>query len=381
MTAYNHTDLKNLFIRQQADEAVEEQYISAEIKEEIFSKHPVTLYSPNVAVKIGLGVLTAFIILATLGLCALLFNVKSFDTFLLFMGTACYVVLEVMTSQNKHYNSGVDNVLMFAVVILISSGLSIDLHHSEETVLSLVVFMLSAWFAIRFADSLAGIVAPIALLSFVFNFYVSLGEFTISTFPFMLIILSGAFNFLANKKSNSIHYSIYQPVWKAASVTALIALYLCGNYYVVAELTDTSYLVTRNSALHLWWFFWSYTMLVPVVYLWRGIRRRDVIMLRVSILLIAASVLTFRYYHEIISSEAAMLLAGSLLLMISYALMKLLKTNRYGFVFDDGKNRKNKHANLEAFVIGEAFGSKHQAVDETRFGGGSFGGAGAGDKY
>lgn len=77
-----------------------------------------------------------------------------------------------------------------------------------------------------------------------------------------------------------------------------------------------------------------------------------------------------------------MLLAGIIVCGVSYLLMKYLKQPKGGFKFENLNRRKKDTDNLEGVVIAETFGHRVSSPQqETTFGGGSFGGAGAGDRY
>src|SRR4051794_22637939 len=115
MTVYNLTTLKNIYMRQQVDKTHKRNYLSLEQKDAIYNAYPVDLFMPNVFVRIGLAVLTFFISLCSVGLIALFTNIThAFDAFLILMGALCYLFLEWMTGYKKHFNSGVDNLLIAA---------------------------------------------------------------------------------------------------------------------------------------------------------------------------------------------------------------------------------------------------------------------------
>lgn len=81
-------------------------------------------------------------------------------------------------------------------------------------------------------------------------------------------------------------------------------------------------------------------------------------------------------------AEQALLLAGIVLTLVSYILIQKLKEARWGFVYNEAKTIRNKYENLEGIIIGEAFGHQQQTPQpDTKFGGGSFGGSGAGSNY
>ena len=382
MTVYNKATLHNLYIYHEVEEACNKHYLSTEIAEVIKKAHPVDLYIPNLFVKIGLAVLTSFICLCVVALLALLLNINGTPAvFLIFTGACCYAMLEVMTGKKKHYNSGADNALMVATVILIVTGIMFDYNGVRfELLVSLVTFFICLWLAIRFTDSLAAIASIIAFMSFAFYAYVSMGPIALSTFPFLLIIISGLLYYFSHKRVVSSPKLIYAKVWNATSVIALLAMYFWGNFYIVNSLTE-EILHSNTKPLSPSWFFWVWTFALPVLYLIKGIKDKDLLLMRAGTLLIGMSILTWRYYYSILTVEAAMLTAGMILMGIGYLFMHYLRSPRYGFVFDNNTVKENKFGNLEAFAIGQMHRTNNAEVPETQFGGGSFGGAGAGTKY
>lgn len=373
MTAYNHISLENLYHHEQLEAARTTGYLTIEQENYFKEKLPIDLYIPNLFIKIGLGVLTYFIILGSTGLLYLLLSINNaFNVFFVFCGIISYVFLEIMTKQKKHYNSGVDNVLMIASVAFIAGGLSIDAH--SETLLSLIVLLLSLWMTIRFADCLAAICSVISLLSLL---YFSIGSSTFALTPFILIIAAGILYYFANKNNKLSTNFVYKPVLHIIAIVSLLSFYFCGNYFVINEMSNGVLLPIYVSAI-----FWLWTMLVPILYLIKGFTSKDLIFIRSGFLLTAVSVLTYKYYHTIMPVEQALLIAGIVLTAGSYILVQKLQKAQWGFIYNEANSIANKYENLEGIIIGEAFGHQQQAPEaHTKFGGGSFGGSGAGGNY
>ena len=373
MTAYYKNSLENLYHHKQIDEATAMEYISKEQGNTIKDKLPINLYTPNLFVKIGLGVLTYFIIIGSTGLLYLMLSISRFyNLFFVFCGMVSYVFLEIMATKKKHYNSGVDNLLMIASVAFISSGLAVDNH--SDTLLSLIVLCLSIWMTIRFADRFAACSAVMALLAFL---YFILSSLFFAITPFFLIISAGIIYYFANKKSKLSTNFVYKPLVKIIAIIALLCFYVCGNYFIINEMSDGIQLPTYVSAV-----FWLWTMIIPILYLVKGIISKDLIFIRSGVLLIAASVITFKYYHTIMPVEQALLIAGIVLTLGSYILIQKLKKAKWGFIYNEANVTANKYENLEGIIIGETFGHQQQTPEpDTKFGGGSFGGSGAGSNY
>jgi len=382
MVAYNKTTLINLRIAEEVSEAVEEGYISQTLKDDIINNHPVELYRPNIFVAIGLGLLTLIVGLSVCGLLLLLMNfgISSFGFFM--EAILMYAALEHIVTIKKHYNSGVDTVLIILAAVFLGTSVSFAANgKAEDILLSFCLMLFSFWCVVRFASALAAGALVICTLLFTFNTYTSVSESTIYSFPFVLIIVSAFIYYFSSKLLRREKVSIYDNAYLAIKVVAIFGLYACGNYYLVDKMTERSYLLIQNSALLWSWFFWSWTFLIPVVIVVRGIKIKDIALVRSGAILIVASIVTFRMYHEVLSLEAALIAGGALLLSVTYILMQKLKVARHGFIYNFKTNKNRKYADLEAFAISQAFHTQQPAEPATKFEGGSFGGAGAGSSY
>lgn len=178
MIVYNKTWLDNLKIQQEAEQANDNGYISAEELKNIQQKYPVGFYTPNLFIRIGLFILTCIIILFSCGLIGLILadaidSETGFAVLAIIGGISIYAILErVMIKDKHHYRSGVDDALLYCSAILISSGVYILLYkmmndnldvYPEIPAFLLCVF--AALLTLRFADSL---MCTIAYLSFSF---------------------------------------------------------------------------------------------------------------------------------------------------------------------------------------------------------------------
>jgi len=382
MTAYSRHDLKNLAVQQQAEVAKDKHYIDEATFRNIKEAYPVQLYQPNIAVRLGMGFLTVFVVLAVFGLLLLVTNAShGFGYLLVFIGIACYVAAEMMVSQKHHYNSGVDNILLLAAPLLIIQGV---MHYMQvaDVLPAFMAFIMCAWISYRFVDRLHAILASGSLLMFVFYSYISMGEFTITSYPFVIIASALLLYRLALYGLKRSDWFLHRPSFVMMKLVAIVSLYLGGNFYFIDQLTSDTYISTTASPLWMWWFFWPYTFCVPLAYLYFGIKKKDMMLLRAGVLAVAAAIITFRYYHAILPTEVAVIVAGSLVFALSYWLMRYLRKPKHGFVFEEeGSAEKPAISNVEAFVVGETFQHQAPVHEQERFGGGSFGGAGSGSNY
>ncbi len=388
MIAYSKNWLDNLNNRAKIDNEFSFSSISIEEKEKLDTLFPVGFYSPNLFIRIGLFILTTVIATFTLGIFSLmsLQNIdKHFHLLILFIGLLSYAALEFFVKEKKQFRSGVDDALMwiFAICMLfsINGAFEYNLPYLKNGVL---VFALAAYLFLRFADSLMACIVVLAFLTSAFLFYFPINNFTQSTTPFVLMFMAAAVYIFANSLYKNYKVRHYKAGLKIMEAVALLCFYTASNYFVVQQVSNAfllgSYAET-NTHVPYGWLFWFFTIAIPLFYIFRGIQKKDVVFLRVGLILIAAIVFTIRIYYSVMPMEIAMLIGGVFFIAISYALTKYLSQPKCGFTSAEiiSKNKDGK-INIESLVIAETF-SHTTSEPTTTFGGGSGGGGGASGEF
>jgi uncharacterized membrane protein YgcG len=128
--------------------------------------------------------------------------------------------------------------------------------------------------------------------------------------------------------------------------------------------------------------FYFFTVAIPIAYLYAGIKAKDFVLLRVSLVALAFSAFTFKYYFGTGRHEITFTVSGALLLIVSIVLLRYLKTTRNGFTSENIIDDKWANSNAEAFIISQTLGgNKGAPTDTPKEGGGSFGGGGASGEF
>lgn len=382
MIAYNTTQLDHRQIQTQAAAALAKKIITEDEHRRIRETYPCNLYTPNIFIRIGLFLLTVLAVACGTGILLLVGGNSSLTGILLFAGALSYGALEFMVHRQRHYRSGVDDALLWIASILIIAGINFnggDLNGIQQ---SLLVLGLAAWGFLRFADSLMALVAYGGLLSLLFNIAAEAGAAGRALIPFLVMALSVllyfSFTRLHLKKSLQ-HYRTCLILLRTA---ALVSFYLAGNYYIVREMN--AFISGQPGPVALTWLWWTLTALTPLFYTYQGIKKKDVIFLWTGLALVAAAVFTVRYYYHVLPAEAAMVIAGSLLIGLAWALIRYLHTPKDGFTSeaaDDPHLLESLH--LESLIVTETFKdvAPQPANPGVQFGGGSGGGGGAGGEF
>ncbi len=385
MIAYNGIWLDNLAAREAINDAFYANAISAAEKDAAETIFPVGFYSPNIFIRIGLFILSFVIACFSLGLLSLIFLSSIEHTMgglTIFFGLLTYGALEFFIHTKHHYRSGVDDALLWITGICIVAGINLAGEISSSGN-ALIVFVLASYFFLRFTDMLMSAIAGLALLAVVFFFYSPLGSVAMATTPFLLMGIAAFLYLFIKRTAHQKSYRHYRHGGTVLEITMLICFYAAANYYVVREMSNSMFNLglKENESIPLGWLFWIFTVLIPLVYIWGGVQKKDAVLLRVGLIAVATIVFTVRYYHSVLPLEIVMLLGGIILIAVSYALTKWLAQPKNGLTSAEiNKKYVKDKVNIEALVIAETFGSNLPA-DDPKFGGGSFGGGGASGEY
>jgi hypothetical protein len=388
MIAYNKNWLANLRLQAEVKKEFQKGHITADEFKAITAHYPSGFYTPGLFARIGLFILTCIVLSFGDGLLSLVAassDLIETGGWFFFLGLLSYGALEFAIAQKHTYRAGIDDALLFISGCLFVTGFAILLTHSQTDylTLSLFIFILNLWFTIRFADVLMAFLCCAALLTFIFFGWTRIAGPGLATVPFVMMLASGVLygvGVILNKHPKLKNYENCSIV---IQITGLVALYASGNYYIVQNLSDEM-TGTSGRPIPFGGVFWVWTILLPMVYVAFGIRKKDVILLRTGLLLVAAAVITFRNYYHVLLIDTALTLSGILILGIAVLVTRYLKTPKYGFTSAETDDAHlMDHLKVESLVIAETFASTPAAPagDASKFGGGDFGGGGSSDSF
>jgi hypothetical protein len=387
MIAYKKEWLDNLYMRDELSDAYYKNCLSKEEFNACSEKYPVKFYMPNFFVRIGLFILTVVIAIFSFGLISLTAVASSFNAYTVFLvlfAILSYAALELMVNTNHHYKSGVDDALMWMTAIFIFSAFNIS-NNLSGLQNSIIIFIIAFYFSLRFLNMLMSAIACIAFFGVIFFGYTKMGEMAKATVPFLIMIISAFVYFLTLKNRSREKRKHYSNCFLMIEIVCLVCMYVAGNYWVVREASISMFHLQfkENESIPFGWLFWIFTAIIPLIYITRGIIKKDIVLIRTGSLLIAATVFTVRYYYHLLPIETAMIIGGVILIVIAYALIKYLRKPKYGFTDEEINNENiNNRRQLESLVIAQTFSQTQiEPVNQTTFGGGSGGGGGAGGEF
>lgn len=385
MQAYRKIDLYNRYIGEQSTEALQTGCISSESNNKILTAYPSKLYTPNYFIRIALGLLTMVAVLFSGLLLSLLSSASGATTIkavMIFLAILCYITLELLVKSKQYYNAGVDSVLMIMVIGFVAGTFFISDFETYWLAMSSVVMVLALWMSTRFTDAFMAIISYCCLFIFLFLLYLKAGNIAKATVPLMMMIVSTLVYFMMKKLIDSKTF-MYRFCFKAVTFLTLITFYASGNYFIVKELSNQMFhlQLSLNDPIPMAWLFWILTLIIPPAYIIYGILKKNFLVMRTGLGLIAATIFTIKYYYAILPAEIEMFIAGIILIALGYALIKYLATPKYGFTSLDLYPSKKEILNAEALIIAETFNKQSGIENDGLYGGGSGGGGGATGEY
>lgn len=377
--AYNETWVENLHLQRQAAKWTSKNLLTADQEDQVRELFPEKFYRPGLFVKIGLF---CFAVVATtffVGFLSLFVYDTSSDigfSTLSIICCGCFVfVLEYLIKTKNLFHSGVDNALLYAAITAAMVPMFLLFEHAPLWAYCLIALLVIIPATLRYADLLG----PIAIFGLIFTIMAELMmKFPLgkALLPFAVMILSAVVYALA-RKIKAIYYRECRQIFE---ILSLVTFYLGGNYLIVRELNALISNLNVSVAPQIAFapLFYFFTLGIPLLYIFIGLKRAERIPFVIGLLAIAFSAYTYVNYFSTLTASQELVLAGALMIGSAIALIKYLHTPKHGI--SDEQDRKNSLENLQAIVAAQQLGVT-PASPGLEFGGGAFGGGGAGEVY
>ncbi len=387
-SAYNETGLYNLAVIKEAKRWCKQGLIEeaqlATIKENYVS----FFYHPNLIIRILLFVATLLALSGVSGFLGLMISSAGEDVFpfaCALYGVASFVFLDkIFIGKNHHYKSGVTEGMLYHACGFTITGL-IWMFDSNEYLILYVCFITFSLVAFRYLDLLTTICAMFSFAGILFYTCYDAGGIFQQIIPFVFILAFGVVYAIVKKIKARTSLKFWSLNLLIVEAISLLLIYIAGNYLVARELSVNlmNLYLEEGQDIPFAFIFYGLTVIIPAAYLYFGIKNKDIVLLRVSLIVIAFSVFTFKYYFSLGHPEITLTLAGAILLGITLLLFNYLKTIRHGFTRENHLAEKWGNLNLQAFIVSQTLGGNQAVASEQMEtgGGGSFGGGGSTDSF
>ena len=287
MIAYNTTYLRNIAIVKKAKQWFSHQLISGEQMATILNKYDAPFYKPNLFIKIGLFIFTGVLISAALGFyCLFAYTIdhslnNGFATFTCFLfAIGSFVCLEIFIKNNKLYNSGIDDALLYSALSFLFSGISIwvDNYTDNRILLTLIIFLpFVVMAALRYVDTLVTLAAILCLYAIFFYSLLNIGTVAKLIMPFALMLFSVPIYLIARKQKQNDAYFLWKHCLSVCEAVALILFYLAGNYFVIRESSIAFFdmKLEDGQEIPLAFLFYFLTATVPLLYAYYALKTKN----------------------------------------------------------------------------------------------------------
>ncbi len=381
--AYDTRELRHLQVLKEAAHWHHVKFVTAEQWTAIRLAYPSKLYHPNLVIRILLFIATWIAISGVNGIFFLLVNEmpETLQGVLSILGGAGAMVLvdKVLVQTNNHYRSGVVEAVIYCGVgyMVLGMGLITDWN---VHLLFLAALGALSYVAYRYLDLIATTFAIFTAAGFLFYECYEMGGIFRQIIPFVIMISFSLVYFLAQRAKRLERWMLWEENLLIAQVLSLLLIYTGGNYLVVRECSIAllNMSLMDGQDIPFAFIFYTFTAVMPLALFYRGVQLRSLMLLRLGVVTLVLSVLTFRYYFSIAPPEVALTVGGAIVLGVTAWLYSYLQTIRNGFTREKLLSRAAVGNDLAAFAVSQTMGGNVHKPDESFKGGdGSFGGGGA----
>lgn len=385
--AYDTRELRHLQVLKEAAHWHQVKFITTEQWTAIRLAYPSRLYHPNLVIRILLFIATWIAISGVNGIFFLFINEmpETVQGVVALLGGAgaLYLADKVLVQTNYHYRSGVVEAVIYCGggYVVLGMGLIADWN---VHLLFLSALGALSYVAYRYLDWIATTFAVLTLAGFLFYECYEMGGIFRQIIPFVIMISFSLVYFLAQGAKRLERWMLWEDNLLIAQVLSLLLVYAGGNYLVVRECSIA--LLNMNLSdgedIPFAFVFYAFTAVMPLILLFRGVQLRSLMLLRLGVVTLVLSVLTFRYYFSIAPPEVALTIGGAIVLGVTAWLYSYLQTVRNGFTREKLLSKAFVGNDLAAFAVSQTMGGNVHKPDESfKGGGGSFGGGGASGEF
>jgi uncharacterized membrane protein YgcG len=385
--AYSSSSLQNLYFIKEIKRWKQANVIDAAQSEAAIKLSPSDFYHPNIFIRVLLFIATLVGLGGLTGMFALMFNdIKEEEIagfLFLIYGFASFVFVELIVIKNlKHFKSGVTEALVYHAGGF--TGLGIILFFDAGLTSGLIVSLLVCSFiAFRYLDLINTFIAFLILLYLVFNVIDDYFSTITSLLPFIYFGLSLVlYLFVKYLQRLKTAFEFQYVLWLSESLS-LISLYASVNYLVVREFSIAllGLPLQPGDDIPFAWLFYCLTILIPILYLFFGLKKKDTVMYRISLLVLAFTVFTFKYYYSFNKPEITLTISGIILITSGLFLFRWLRQPKYGFTTEELLKENWNGQLVQSVLASQTLGGNKIPEKQFEGGGGTHSGGGSSGSF
>lgn len=385
MQAHDKIDIENYFLAEEAKNLYKKKFLSKEQLNVITSQLVQLKSNTNIFFRIGFFLLGIFLFSSVVSAIAvILMQIITNDYQVIFFlySIVAYIGIEVLVKM-KFFRHGLDDAFILTSQVSFFIGIGILTESVFPVFLSM--FVLGIYFAVRFIHTISALIAYSGLVCLLFNSIVEHNFLSKVYLPFIGLLLAILVYFLVVNLAKNQNLYAYFKTFETLKIVSLLLGYLSMNYYVVRELSESlmEITVTNDSDIPFAIVFYVFTFLIPLLYLFLGIKWKDKLVLYSGVLTLIIGFSSIRYYYHFFPIEYVMVVSGVLLFVMAYLIIHKLKNRVKGVTFQPDRDADNSiFFNAQAVMtLANASTPAPTQSSSMEFGGGGFSGGGAGEKF
>jgi hypothetical protein len=387
--AYNLPELEKKIVLSEAENLYKSNVVSEEQWQKIQTVFATKLYTPTIFMKILLFIVSLIGMLTIIGPIGLIFgdigeSGYRFLTFILGF-SLLFLTDQLLIKDKLHYKSGVTEAGIYSGLLFIAFALLGSKSHST-IIYPIVGFLLAAFAAIRYLN-LTALVVTIGFFGWIlFQIFTDIGGVAQALLPFIFMVSFSSIYWGSNKLELKVSKEFLHNHFLIIQTISLVLIYLAGNYFVVRELSIRLLGLTlaEKQDIPFAFVFYGFTAIIPLAYIFWGLRQKLILFIRVGLLTLALSVITLKYYFSLGMPIVTITVTGAMLIICALIFLNYLKRFRHGYTREKLLNDKWSSPNLMAFIASQTLVGNQICSSESEnplAGGGSFGGGGAGGNW
>ena len=379
--------LENQILIDEAHSLYKAKFITEQQYNEIKKQLPTPKKQKNILLRIGFAILGIFLYSSICGFISLLgftFIDDSFEVFLFIFAAIGFIGAEFFGQQN-YLEQGLDDSFLIGAQLLLAGAIGV-ITNGYELPIAVVATLISLITYLRYINRVSILIFCVASTATISFGMFEMGILGKSILPFVLMVYAVAIYFICKKNTETVKFPFYHNGNLLMTYFAVLLFYFSGNYLVVRELSVEllGSEIAPNSDISFAWFFYAFTFIVPISYMFYGLKLSDRGLLWIGFLTFVFSLYTIDFYFLEVPAELYLILAGMLLFVIAYFSIKRLKDKKQGITFlPDRFMNSSDFLHTEALILTSQFGLKPETTIDSpmEFGGGGFSGGGSTGGY
>lgn len=387
MLASNFNNIQNHFLIQELEQLESQDFVSKEQLNEIKKTTVSTKTNSNILVRFAFFLLGNFVISSVMGVFALFLTIiegQDAFAFCFLLAAIGSTIISEFISKKNFFAYGFDDSFILSITLFLT--ISVGIYTESVNAILITFIACTSYCTIRFVHVPSVFFSILGLIGLVG--YAVIEENIMPSFylPVVLFLIAIGLYFLQNILTKNIQNFIYVNVFQLIKIFSLTLGYASLNYFVVRELSETllNMQLMPKEDIPLSSLFYSATFLVPLFYIFMGLKQKDRTFFWMGLLTLALGFATIRYYYSVLSIEIALMLGGSILFAIVYFSINKLKNKPDGITFKEDKSLNPMAFDVVKAILINANVNTNTPTSEPspmEFGGGEFSGGGSGGSF